>query len=560
MKIKTKIRLGLMFLLAIIITLATTGSIYINKLADISSAILKDNYESLEYTKNMIQALDEGDNVLSVKKFEDNLNSQEHNITEVGEKDATKELRDAFELYKTGVKDDKMQSLLRQKILHVQDLNMQAIVRKNSVATKTTKNVFAYITILGTLCFLLSFTFVINFPGMIANPIGELTAGIKEIANRNYSQRLNFKANDEFGQVAEAFNDMARRLDQYENSNVSQLVFEKKRIETIINNMRDAIIGLDENNKVLFANTNAIQLLGLTERDLLGKYAPDVALRNDLLRNLLVKEEKDKLLKIYADNKESYFTKEVLEIFTGSQKIGEVLVLRNVTKFQELDVAKTNFIATISHELKTPISSIKMSLKLLDDERIGSLNAEQKKLLEDIKGDSQRLLKITTELLDLTQMESGNIQFNLQPVKPEQIVNQAIEAVHSLAEQKHITIEKVLPTNLREIKADVERTSWVLLNFLTNAIRYSPENSKIIVSISNGGKAIKFSVQDFGKGIDQRYQTKIFEKFFQIPGSASGGTGMGLSISKEIIERQGGKISLASEIGKGSTFSFELNA
>ena len=559
MKIKTKIRLGLIFLLLIIITLATTGSIYVNKIADISSAISKDNYESLEYTKNMIQSLDEGDDDLSVKKFEQNLEAQEHNITEVGEKDATHEMREVFELYKSGKRDEKTESSLRQKILHVQDLNMQAIFRKNQAATQTNKRVFAYITILGTLCFLLSFTFVINFPGMIANPIAELTTGIKEIANRNYASRLYFKRNDEFGEVASAFNEMASRLDQYENSNLSQLMFEKKRIDTIINNMKDAIIGFDEGNKVLFANTVAKQLLGLDEKDLLGKYAPDVALRNDLLRNLLVKEEKEKLLKIYADNKESYFIKEPLVIFNGEQKIGEVIILRNITKFQELDVAKTNFIATISHELKTPISSIKMSLKLLEDDRIGAMNPEQKKLVQDIKGDSQRLLNITTELLDLTQIESGNIQLNIQPVHAEQIVAQALDAVHSLALEKSITIEKNIAQNLPAIKADADKTTWVLLNLLTNAIRYSSPNTKVIISVQPKENVISFSVKDFGKGIEEKYQNKVFEKFFQVPGSQSGGSGMGLAISKEIIEKEGGKISLQSEFAKGSIFSFELS-
>ena len=559
MKIKTKIRLGLLFLLAIIITLASTGSIYVNRLADISSAILKDNYESLEYTKNMIQAMDEADGDASLKKFEKNLEAQEHNITEVGEKDATREMREVFELYRSGKRDGSTQALLRKKILEVQDLNMQAIFRKNQTATHTTKTGFAYITILGTVCFLLSFTFVVNFPGIIANPIAELTAGIREIANRNYASRLHFDAKDEFGELASAFNNMASRLDEYQNSNLSQLMFEKKRIETIINNMKDAIIGFDENNKVLFANSVAIQLLGISETDLLGKYAPDVALRNDLLRNLLVKEENEKLLKIYADNKESYFTKESLEIFNGEQKIGEVTVLRNITKFQELDVAKTNFIATISHELKTPISSIKMSLKLLADSRIGPLNTEQQKLVNDIMGDSQRLLKITTELLDMTQVETGNIQFNIQQVAPSQIIEQALAAVHSIAEEKKIILEKNIPENLPLINADADKTAWVILNFLTNAIRYSHEGSKVIISIAPRSKSLVFSVQDFGRGIEQKYQSRVFEKFFQIPGSIPGGSGIGLTISKEIIEKQGGKLAMESEFGKGSKFSFELN-
>ena len=248
-----------------------------------------------------------------------------------------------------------------------------------------------------------------------------------------------------------------------------------------------------------------------------------------------------------------------MEIFNGDQKIGAVTVLRNITHFQELDVAKTNFIATISHELKTPISSIKMSLKLLEDVRIGPLNPEQKKLITDIKGDSQRLLKITTELLDMTQVESGNIQFNIQEVSPVQIVDQAFSAVRSIADEKKINIEKKIPANLPLIKADADKTAWVLLNFLTNAIRYSHEGEKIIINIEPRPSSLVFCIQDFGRGIEPKYQNRIFEKFFQIPGSIAGGSGIGLTISKEIIEKQGGKIFMESELGYGSKFSFELN-
>jgi signal transduction histidine kinase/HAMP domain-containing protein len=558
MKIKTKIRLGLLFLLAIIITLAITGSIYVNKLADISSAISKDNYESLHFTKNMIQALDEGDDEFAVKKFEQNLVAQENNITEVGEKDATHEMRELFELYKSGKRDERSEQLLRQKILNVQELNMQAIFRKNQAATLTTKRVFAYITILGTLCFLLSFTFVVNFPGMIANPIAELTAGIKEITKRNYSLRLNFKANDEFGDVANAFNEMARRLNEYENSNIDRLMFEKKRIEAIINNMRDAIIGLDDKNKVLFANTIAVQLLGSHESDLVGKYAPDVALHNDLLRSLLVKDEKEKVLKIYADQKESYFTKDILEIKSAEQKIGEVIVLRNVTRFRELDVAKTNFIATISHELKTPISSIKMSLKLLDDDRIGIMNTEQRKLVDNIKGDTQRLLNITTELLDMTQVESGNIQLNINKVATNDIIKLAVEAVTSLSDQKSVKINIEPGSENGLVHADLDKSVWVMVNLLTNAIRYAPANSTINVTVKANDEQMLFQVKDEGPGIEEKYIAHVFERYFKTPGSQSG-TGLGLAICKEFIEAQGGKIWVDSTIGKGATFSFSLN-
>jgi PAS domain S-box-containing protein len=557
MNVKTKIRLGLIFLLAIIILLAGAGSYYVNRLADESENMLKDNYNTLQYTKNMIQSLDQSDDEASVKLFEENLVNQENNITEKGEAQITKELRAIFDLYKSAKRDEATERELRKKILHVQDLNMSSIVEKNNSITQKTKTAFAYITILGTLCFLLSFTFVINFPRWIAGPIAELTAGIRSIANKDYKTRIHISSKDEFGELASAFNNMAAELDAWQHSNVAELMFEKSRIETIINNMQDAVIGLDEKKNILFINEVAENLLMLKKKEVLGKYAADVALKNDLFRNLLNKDaQKD--LKIYANNKESYFTKNYAEVKNGEEVIGEVIALHNVTPFKELDSAKTNFIATVSHELKTPIAAIKMSLQLLQNDKSGTLNIDQKQLVESIADDSNRLLKITGELLNMAQVETGNIQLNINQVTPKHVVELAVDAVKSLAEQKQIQLDVSIPDNLPYVNADLDKTVWVLVNLLTNAIRYSPEHSKIQIKVKEHEKQIEFSVEDSGIGIDGKYLPRIFERYFKVPGS-KGGTGLGLAISKEFIEAQGGSISAESATGKGSIFFVELN-
>lgn len=221
------------------------------------------------------------------------------------------------------------------------------------------------------------------------------------------------------------------------------------------------------------------------------------------------------------------------------------------------DREKTNFIATVSHEIKTPIAAIKLSTKLLGDERIGTLNPEQKQLIQNIKEDTVRVLKITTEVLSMAQMESGKIQLNIHPSDPKQIVDYALEAVHFQAEQKQIKLELTYDETPPVIDADVEKTAWVLVNLVSNAIRYSPENSKIIIEIKTSPRTVLFSVQDFGKGIDKKYQDKIFDRYFQVPGSKSG-TGLGLAISKQFIEAQEGEIWVESAVGVGSKFNFTL--
>ena len=221
-------------------------------------------------------------------------------------------------------------------------------------------------------------------------------------------------------------------------------------------------------------------------------------------------------------------------------------------------MAKTNFMGTVSHEFKTPIASIKMGLQLLENTQIGALNEEQKLLVNGIREDANRLLNITGELLNITQLESGSMQLQIIPTEVETIICNAIDANKSAAEKKHITIKVNKDIHANKVLADKEKTTWVLNNLLSNAIRYSYENSTVQINVEHTEEGIKFSVQDFGKGIDVQYQRKIFERYFRIPGSKTEGTGLGLSISKELIEAQNGTLSVISELGKGSVFSFVL--
>ena len=569
MKIKTKLNLGvgLLFLLIFILTLVSAYSVF--SIKKDTGNILKANYNTLEYSRNMLLSLDEItlNESKAVGIFESNLKKQTANITEVNENIATKNLASNFNLLKQNKSNEKIKAQIRQNIFEIMKLNMNAIKVKSDIAKRTAETANLWIAVVGSLCFLIAFNLLINLPNNIANPIKELTASIKEIANKNYSERVNFWHHNEFGDLAKSFNTMAQKLQEYHNSNMYKLSFEKKRLETLINNMHDPIIGLDNQGIILFINDQALKIVGMKQEDVIGKSASTLALTNDLIKSLITNElesPKAHPMKIFADGKESYFEKEIVNITikpTGEEKsiaIGNVIILRNITVFKELDFAKTNFIATVSHELKTPIASIKMSLQLLENKTTGTINEEQKHLIDGIKDDSQRLLKITGELLKLSQVETGNIQLNIEKSNPYEIVQYAYEAVKVKAEQKQIKISIDAEADLPNVKADTEKTSWVLINFLTNAITYSSENSEIIVKLKQTNNQIVFQVIDSGKGIDSRYKTKVFDKYFQIPESNKSGTGLGLAISKEFIEAQGGTIGVESELGLGSTFYLKL--
>lgn len=560
-RLKTKLSLGLGFLFLVILTFGILSLYYINRLRGDSNSILKNNYESLVYSNNMLKALEDiPADPTAITAFNTNLTKQEANVTEPGEKELTESLRKNFKELLAASADSSNYQRLRESIRMINDLNQDAILRKNAIATATAEKAQLWLTIIFSTLILIVLTFIYNFPGVIAEPIAKLAEGIREIANKNYGKRIYLKQDDEFGELARAFNSMAGKLDEYENSNLAKLTFEKKRIETIINQMRDGIIGLDEKRHVLFLNAVAEKLLGLKESEIIGKYAPDLALKNDLMRTLLQETGARKELKIYADNKESYFNKDVLDVMNNGAVAGQVIVLRNITLFHELNEAKTNFIATVSHELKTPISSIKMSAQLLTDNRVGMLNTEQQELTKSITEDADRLLNITSELLNMSQVETGNIQLKLQPAPPAAIVEQAIQAVQLQAQQKHIVLRTNLPETLPAVQADVEKTSWVLINFLTNAIRYSPDTAFIDIAAYAKENKVFFTVTDYGKGIDEKYLPRIFDRYFKVPGiHERNGTGLGLAISKEFIEAQGGTIWVNSHIGEGSLFGFDLS-
>lgn len=572
MKIKTKLTLGVGLLFLLIIVLSVVGATYLNQLKTDTENILVANYNSLEYCRNMLVTLEDRSEK-TYSKIETNLQSQEKNITEIGESDVTSALRKNFNLFKINKSDSTLEGAIRKDIFRLMDMNMQAIQRKSEVAQVTADKAVFWIALTGTLCFLIAFILLINLPSNIANPIKELTESIQQIAAKNYSERVHFERHNEFGQLARSFNIMAEKLEEYNNSNLAELMMAKKRIETLINNLHDPVIGLDENLKIIFANEEAIKISGMNNIDIIGKQAQELAIKNDLIRSLiqdLINGDswdgpKQKSIKIFSENKESYFEKETLHISitpTGENTpklVGHVIFLRNVTSYKELDFAKTNFIATVSHEFKTPISSIKMSLQLLENEQVGKLNDEQKILLKSINDDATRLLKITGELLNMTQVESGNIQLTILPSDPKEILWYAINATKTQAEQKQIRFEINCPDNIPKVQADNEKTAWVLTNLISNAIMYSYDNSIIYLSILQAKNQVQFTVRDTGQGIAPQYKDKIFDRYFRVPGTKKDGTGLGLAISKEFIEAQGGQITVDSEFGAGSTFTLTLN-
>ena len=574
MNIKAKITFGVGMLFLLIVLLASVSGWYVNQLKRDTNNILVANYNTLQYGNNMLLALEDLErDPVAVNRFRENLDKQQLNMTELGEQEATTLIVEHLSALMKNPKDQRLTSAIRRDVAELMRLNMEAIERKSVIADETAERAIIIISITGALCFLIAFVLLVNLPSSIANPITELTESIKQIANQNYKKRVFFSGHKEFGELADSFNTMAEKLEEYAESKLDKLLKSKKRIETLIDRMHDPVIGTDEDEIVLFANEQACKVTGMRREEFVGYSIRDLALRNDLIRDVYRDWNKDGngflgngTLKIYADDKESYFEKELIDIGivpTGEREeqfIGRVVLLKNVTTFKEMDLAKTNFIGTVSHEFKTPIASIKLGIQLLENKQIGVLNEEQSNLVTGIKDDLQRLLQITGELLNMAQVESGAIQMNITATEVKPIVDYAVEANRAMMEQRHIEIAVDIEEPMVNVQADSEKTAWVLTNLISNALRYSHDDSNVYVRVYVKEDKVWFSVRDTGQGILPEYTDKIFHRYFRVPGVKKEGTGLGLSISKDFIEAQGGVITVESEYGIGSVFSFFLRA
>ena len=569
MRIQRRITLGIGILFAMILLLGAQSISYVHQLSQATGTILADNYNSLQYAADMLRSLNAGQqDSVSRHALRQSLALQQRNITEISEKEITRSLQQHIAALSDPITEQELQTV-REDLLRIMELNMAAIRTKSAGVEGRADYVMWWLVVVAVLCTVIGSAILVWFPRLVLRPIDLLKKGITEIANHNYSQRLDFSGNREFESVAESFNNMAAKLDEYRRSSLDDLMTAKKRIEAIVDTLHEPIVGLGPDRRILFMNREAFSGLNLRE-DAVGRDAAEVALSNDLLRRLVrgvndTEKDADKEpLKIYADNKESYFQMENTPLYITpvggreQQFVGNLIILSNVTKYKELDSAKTNFISTVSHEMKTPISSILMSLQLLGDDRLGKLNDEQKQLVGSIRDSSDRLLSITGELLNMTQIETGKLKLMPKITKPIELIDYAVKATQVLAERFCCFVEVEYPEKISKLFVDSEKIAWVITNLLSNAIHHSPEKSRIIVGAVQHEKAVEIYVRDFGRGIDPRYHKSIFERYFRVPGTKVQGSGLGLAISKEFVEAHGGTIGVESEIGKGSRFSILL--
>lgn len=613
MKLKTQILLG--FLLLLILTLILSGVFvfYLENLGKASEKVLKENYRSVKASEELVVSLAKMDQILakiclgtnyneeiligileSEKKiFRNNLSISRKNISEIGEKTVVQNLHEAFDQYVESIKTfetsedrvalyfnvlQRQNEIIRETSVSLNELNHKALSRKDILAQKLYFRAKVYIFIITVLVLIISGITIYKIPQLIVQPIIDVTEKIKRISEGEYEQKIEINSQNELGDLIEAFNGMSVKLKEFEESNYAEIKAQKSRIETIIKSLNDGLIILNENKEVIIANDAASTILNVSEKNLLGRKAADIARENVVMNDLLITinnknldqdeiaDKKNFIKIINEEDKQEFFAKEIVSVYDSKSSskrkfLGHIIMLKDVTSFKKSDEAKTNFIAVVSHELKTPLSAMNMSLMLLQDERCGTLNDEQSKLASSMKKEVQRLIKMVTELLDLSKVETGTIELDKKFVSPELLIEYSTAPVEIQLKEKDIVIERDVNKDLPEVYVDPEKISWVLINFLSNAVRYSPPGSKIVIGVLVSDNYMEFSVTDQGPGIEEENLSKVFNKFVQIATNGKknkGGLGLGLAISKEVIDAHDGEIAVTSEMGKGSVFYFRI--
>ncbi len=332
----------------------------------------------------------------------------------------------------------------------------------------------------------------------------------------------------------------------------------RQRLESILQSTPDPILVTDENDNLLLANQAAQQAFGIYDETFIGMKISGVILQEETLELLLSEEIQQQSKEIIFDGGKMYLAT-VSSVEVGGKGVGRVCVLRDITSFKQLDTSKSEFVSTVSHDLRSPLALIQGYTSML--QMVGELNEQQSSYLNKITSETEKISHLVRNLLDLGRIEAGiGLQLEKKPVG--YVVNQVISAAQARADQKRVKISSdAVQSNLPVIEADQELLQRALYNLAENAIKFTDPGGEVSIGVDICDEMAVYKVKDNGIGISPADQQKLFEKFFRVSpkeGIEEGGSGLGLAIVKSIAERHGGQVRVESRLGFGSTFSLEI--
>ena len=597
MSLRVRLLTGYGVFIAALVALAAWSAWRLHDMGKVSRRIISENYDSVVAAQEMKESLERQDSaalfiLLDARerglaqlrehraRFDQNLTTAAHNITEMGESASIAAIQHDRDIYyqrfdtfiANPTRDEYFTQLepqfnqLRADCEHLLQLNQGAMRFKSEAAAGVAQLWFYRTLLIASVLVVAGVVLAFWLAQRIVGPIRRLTESTVKIAGGDLNASVIVDANDEVGVLAAEYNRMAESLRQLRSSDMGKLLVAQQTTEAAIDSLYDPVIVTDGDGRVTKLNPAAEEIFGPEEKNSgmhVGEVALDVRIAGAVAEALasqrpVAAEEMSSVLPLpVAGSQRSFRLRTTPMRDNDHHLLGAVTLLEDITHLREIDRLKSEFIATASHELRTPLTSVQMGVYLLLERAAGELTDKQVEVLSVCRDDCDRLDQLMRDLLDISRIEAGESQPSFEAVSTRELLAAATRDLQPQVESKGLDFKIEAPSDLPVVRVDRSQVERVLANLVANAIRYTKQG-EIKISGQTRGNSVAVSVSDTGSGIPAEYLPHIFDKFVQVPGAATGGAGLGLAISRLIVEAHGGQISVQSEPSRGSTFTFTL--
>jgi len=602
MNLRAKLLLAQAPLVVVLCLLGATALRTLGDLGRSSERILQDNYRSVLAAQRMGEALERIDGAAVFRaagrpdksdaqappyfrRFEEELHVQEQNLTEPGEGEATREIRAEWERYKqdyetfralkeVGAIRERYFAVMEPAFTRVKtsvgrilDINQDAMVRKSEQARRAadkSRDLLLFSTIAALTLGLFAST---SLTAHALRPLSRLSMTVRRIGEGDLDVRARIEGEDEIAEVGRELDTMADRLREYRNSSLGELLQAQQASQAAIDSLPDPVLVLDVDGHVLNVNDSAETLLQIrVGPDHLARVQPDVRDAIDRVRQHVaggkgsyVPRGLEDALRVLSGGVERRLLPRASPLYSEQGAVvGTTIVLQDVTRLLRFDELKNDLVATVAHEFRTPLTSLRMAIHMLAEGAAGPLTDKQADLLYAAREDCERLQGIVDDLLDLSRIQAGKVEVSPAPISSKALVEGAVAGREDAARESGVSLVVDLDEPVVPVFADAERVALVFDNVIANAVRHSPRGGVVTVRARPQDGRVRFEIADEGPGIAPEYRDRIFEKFFRVPGTKGEGIGLGLYISREIVRAHGGDMGVESERGKGARFWFTL--
>ena len=574
----------------------------LDTLGQSSQLILRDNFRSVLAAQRMKDAVERVDSAAAfraagrpdkadeqapanIRAFETQLEAQERNITEPGEAEATQRLRaawneylgkyDAYRRIRDGQElrrryfDELQPAFLRVKDAaeRVLEINQDAMLLKSERARGTAERNRTLLLLAISSALGLGLLASVSLTRRALRPLRLLSLAVRRIGEGDLDARARIEGKDEIAEVGRELDTMADKLSEYRSSSLGELLQAQQASQAAIDSLPDPVIVLSLDGQVLNVNQAAENLIRLEAgRDPLSRLPPQLREAIDKIRAHIFAGKGsyaprgvEEAIRVEGEGGGRALLPRATPLYSEQGNVtGATIVLQDVTRLLRFDELKNDLVATVAHEFRTPLTSMRMAVHILLEGMVGPLNDKQLDLVGAARDDCERLQGIVEDLLDLSRIQAGKVEVSLTALPAKSILDAAVAAKEDAARDAGLKIEGDLIEPVLPVLVDPDRIHLVFDNLVGNAIRHSPKGSRIVVRARPEKAWVRFEVEDQGPGIPVEYQQRIFEKFFRMPGTKGEGIGLGLYISREIVAAHGGEMGVESEPGKGSRFWFTL--